>query len=63
MAGRPTTLERAFALAEGGLCTTLQDVRDKLAAEGYSVDGQLYGPALRKQLAERMKAAKSNPGR
>lgn len=49
MTDRITTLERAFELAKSGDCASISDVREKLAAEGYSLQ-QLTGPTLLKQL-------------
>ena len=49
MTDRITTLERAFELARSGDCASISEVREKLAAEGYSLQ-QLTGPTLLKQL-------------
>jgi hypothetical protein len=49
MIDRITTLERAFELARSGDCASIGEVREKLAAEGYSLH-QLTGPTLLKQL-------------
>ena len=49
MTDRITTLERAFELARSGDCASISQVREKLAAEGYSLQ-QLTGPTLLKQL-------------
>ncbi len=51
-----TVLERAFDLARSGDCTSVQDVRKRLKAEGYS-DAQLWGPTLTRQLRELCNAA------
>ena len=39
MLDRPTYMERAFALAEGGACESLNAIRKQLKAEGYSEAG------------------------
>jgi hypothetical protein len=49
MTDRPTTLERAFALAKSGQCPTVTAVRDRLKADGYTLS-QLEGPVLMRQL-------------
>lgn len=49
MTFRPTTLERAFALARSGDYAGVSEVRAQLKAEGYSV-AQLEGPSLARQL-------------
>ncbi len=49
MTDRITTLERAFELARSGDCASISEVREKLVAEGYSLQ-QLTGPTLLKQL-------------
>ena len=51
MTYRLTPLERAFELANSGTCTSVDDVRKQLRAEGYA-DAQVTGPALLKQLRE-----------
>jgi hypothetical protein len=51
-----TTLERAFALAKSGECTSVQAIRKRLIQEGYSVT-QITGQALSKQLLALMRAA------
>ena len=45
MFDRPTCMERAFALAEGGACENLNAIRKQLKAEGYAETGQLSGGA------------------
>jgi hypothetical protein len=49
MTDRTTALERAFELARSGDCDSISKVREKLLAEGYSLQ-QLTGPTLLKQL-------------
>lgn len=51
-----TTLERAFQLAESRTCTTIDELRRALGAEGYSPN-QITGPALTKQLRDLMNGA------
>jgi hypothetical protein len=46
---RPTTLERAFELARTGEYGGIDEIRDVLQAEGYTLS-QLDGPSLRNQL-------------
>jgi len=57
MTFRPTTLERAYQLAESGACRTVSDVKQALQAEGYDrIQDSLYGgtitAALRKRCQE-----------
>lgn len=48
-------VERAFALARGGSCHNIADIRRALAAERYSnVDAHLAGSSIKKQLGELM---------
>jgi hypothetical protein len=53
---RPTTLERAFALAEAGQSMT--EIRNSLKAEGYD-QHQLSSPMLVRQLNQRSRKARS----
>tara|TARA_R110002167_G_scaffold128715_5_gene311263 strand:+ start:1220 stop:1462 length:243 start_codon:yes stop_codon:yes gene_type:complete len=47
MSFRPTTIERAYQLAEGGDCRTVGDIKQKLQTEGYErVQENLYGASL-----------------
>lgn len=44
---RPTTLERAYALAREGRCRTVSDIKQALSSEGYDrIQDSLYGPTL-----------------
>lgn len=44
---RPTTLERAYALAREGRCRTVGDIKQALSSEGYDrIQDALYGPSL-----------------
>ncbi len=44
---RPTTLERAYALAREGRCRTVSDIKQALSAEGFErIQDALYGPSL-----------------
>jgi hypothetical protein len=54
---RPTPLERAFELAKSGQCTTVEEIKKKLKAEGFQ-DNQVVGKTLSKQLRELIGAAK-----
>jgi hypothetical protein len=50
-----TTLERAFQLARSGQCSTVDDIKQRLKAEGYRL---LSSPgALNKQLLALMREA------
>ncbi len=49
-----TTIERAFQLAEARKCSTIEELRKALGAEGYSPN-QITGRALTKQLRDLMK--------
>lgn len=54
----PTAVERAFELASGGSCRTVEDIRKRLSFESYlAVDAHLAGTAIRKQLNALMRAA------
>jgi hypothetical protein len=56
---RPSTLERAFLLAESGDCTTVNDIRAQLKKEQCdSVDAHLAGQTIQRQLRERLARAK-----
>src|SRR5262245_54454905 len=57
---RPSSLERAFELARSGKCASMDEVRWRLRAEGYSTE-QLIGPVLMQQLRELLQAAKVEP--
>lgn len=53
-----STVERAFELAKGGQCHSIEDIRRALSGEQYdNVRGHLAGPALGKQLRELIDAA------
>jgi virulence-associated protein VapD len=44
---RPTTLERAYALAREGQCRTVSDIKQALSSEGFDrIQDSLYGPTL-----------------
>lgn len=53
-----SALERAFALANSGRCSTVQDIRRHLSAEGHYVDA-LTGPTLLRQLRTIMTKARA----
>lgn len=47
MTHRPTTLERAYQLAQEGRCRTVSDIKQALSAEGFDrIQDSLYGPTL-----------------
>jgi virulence-associated protein VapD len=57
MTFRPTTLERAYQLAQSGACRTVSDIKQALQTEGYErIQDSLYGgtitSALRKLCQE-----------
>jgi hypothetical protein len=59
---RPTTLERAYELAQSGTCRTVGEIKLALSNEGYDrIQDSLYGPtltsALRKLCQEHFVAA------
>jgi hypothetical protein len=60
MIDRPTTIERAYALARSGECAGVADIKAKLKREGYGdVAGQLYGPTLQRALRELCTASRA----
>ena len=61
MIDRLTCMERAFALAEGGTCESLNAIRKQLKAEGYAESGQLSGGSIRHQLMRIIAARKPKP--
>jgi hypothetical protein len=54
---RMTALERAFQIAKSGEVSGLTEIVKALKREGYSPD-QIEGPALKRQLANLIKAAR-----
>jgi hypothetical protein len=56
-----TALERAFALAKSGECTSLPDIKRRLIREGYSV-AAITGPTLSKQLVALIREARGRGG-
>lgn len=47
MTFRPTTLERAYQLAESGACRTVGEVKQILKNEGYErIQDALYGSTI-----------------
>jgi hypothetical protein len=57
---RQSTLERAFTLAESGLCRTVGDIRIQLKKEQRdSVDAHLSGSLIQRQLKVRLERAKA----
>lgn len=47
MTFRPTTLERAYQLAESGRCRTVSEIKQALQVEGYErIQDSLYGGTL-----------------
>ena len=58
MSNRATVVERAFELAKSGQARQVQDIVTLLRREGYSTE-QIQGQALRRQLLNLIKAARS----
>jgi hypothetical protein len=58
---RPTTLERAFALARTGEFRSKGEIAKALSREGFSVDElrQLHGISLSRQLKEICRASRA----
>ncbi len=55
----PTLIERAFEMAESGLCRNMAELERRLKNEGYSqVYEHLSGSSLRVQLRHRMEASR-----
>ena len=50
-----TAVERAFQLAKSSSCSSVSDIKRRLAAEGYS-PSQISGRTLAKQLVALIKA-------
>jgi hypothetical protein len=58
MTFRPTTLERAYQLAEGGDCATISEIKLRLQSEGFTnIQDQLFGLSTARALRERCKPA------
>jgi hypothetical protein len=58
MAFRPTTIERAYQLAEGGTCRTPGEVKTALKQEGFcSIQDQLHGGTVTRALKQRCDAS------
>jgi hypothetical protein len=59
---RPTTLERAYELADSGECESVHEIKVRLKAERLpNIEGHLYGPSLRADLQKRCLANRANP--
>ena len=59
---RPSTLERAFALARSGECAGVVDIRARLKAERFDlIEAHLQGPAINKQLRRLCQEAQAVP--
>lgn len=57
----PTTLERAFALARSGDCTTIDEIRRRLKAERFDlVEAHLSSTSLTRQLRALCDASRSD---
>jgi hypothetical protein len=55
-----TALERAFALAKSGACTSVDDVKRCLRLEGYAIS-QIVGSSLARQLRTLIAEARGLP--
>jgi len=53
---RPTTIERAYQLAESGECPTVDAIKIRLRSEGFA-EKQLIGPVLLADLRRRCREA------
>jgi hypothetical protein len=53
-----SVIERAFQLARTGQYVSVEDLKKKLRAEGYSV-ATITGPTLLRQLRELIRAART----
>ena len=53
-----TALERAFQMARSGDYASVEDIKRRLSAEGYSAS-QVSGPMLAKQLLALIKEARA----
>ncbi len=63
MIGQPSTIERAFELAQSGRYAKVSDVKARLKREGFTdnqISGQLYGPTLMKRLGQMCCEARKN---
>jgi hypothetical protein len=56
----PTSLERAFALAKSGACTSVDDLKRCLRLEGYQIN-QIVGSTLARQLRTLIAEARGLP--
>jgi hypothetical protein len=56
----PTSLERAFALAKSGACTSVDDLKRCLRLEGYQIN-QIVGSTLSRQLRTLIAEARGLP--
>lgn len=55
MSHEPSIIERAFQLARGGTCRTIEDIRRALGKEGFAAAAShVSGPSLIKQLKAEM---------
>ncbi len=60
MAHEASTIERAFQLAVTGDYGSVEELKKKLRAEGYSV-ATITGPTLLRQLRELIKTGRRTP--
>jgi hypothetical protein len=62
MMDRPATIERAYQLAKSGDCANVDDIKNRLQAEGYaSVWQHLSAPSLTRTLRGLCAAAVKKP--
>lgn len=63
MTHRPTTLERAYQLAESGECRNVSEIKKRLQSEGYDrIADQLYGRTVTNALRDRCQASAPRAG-
>ena len=62
MAATRSTVERAFELARGGQCRSVDDIRRKLNAERFEgVEANLSSPSMKNQLKALVLVASKAP--
>lgn len=54
------TIQRAFELARGGTCSSVEEIRARLKSEGhYSIVEHLSGPTIQRQLRTLIASARA----
>ena len=60
MTFRLTTIERAYQLADSGLCANVGEIKKRLNAEGFlDINGQLFGQVILAALRRRCIAGRA----